>query len=138
MAPTRSAHSIRPARSARARRAPARPTGPARGPRRPAGAGPLATLAGRVRWDRVGRVALLGVLGLVLLLYIGPAHAWVSTWREAHVRAAQVRALQAEHDRLEAQHRSLRDPRTLEKQARALGMVKPGERSYVISGLPRR
>jgi cell division protein FtsB len=100
--------------------------------------GPVAVLALRVRWDRVGRVALLCVLGLVLLLYIGPAHAWVSTWREAHARTAQVRALQAEHDRLEAQHRSLRDPRTLEKQARALGMVKPGERSYVISGLPRK
>jgi cell division protein FtsB len=133
MAPTRSSHSPRPARSGSARRA-AAPT--ARGVRRPAAAGPLAALAWRVRWDRVGRVALLCVLALILLLYIGPAHAWVSTWREAHVRTAQVRALQAEHDRLEAEHRSLRDPRTLEKQARALGMVKPDERSYVISGLP--
>jgi cell division protein FtsB len=105
-------------------------------PRTATRSGGLAAAALRVRWDRVGRVALLCVLGLVLLLYVGPAHAWISTWRESHARRDQVRALQREHARLQAIHNSLKDPRTLEKQARALGMVRPGERSYVVSGLP--
>lgn len=105
-------------------------------PSRPGASAGLAAVALRVRWDRVGRVALLAVLGLVLLLYVGPAHAWFSTWRESHQRRDQVRTLQREHDRLVAQRKSLRDPRTMELQARGQGMVKPDERSYVLSGLP--
>jgi cell division protein FtsB len=107
-----------------------------RTPRTATRADGLAAAALRVRWDRVGRVALLCVLGLILLLYVGPAHAWISTWRESHSRHDEVQRLQSEHDALVARHKALRDPRTLEKQARALGMVKPNERSYVISGLP--
>jgi hypothetical protein len=30
----------------------------------------------------------------------------------------------------------LRDPRALEREARRLGMVRQGERAYVIEGLP--
>jgi hypothetical protein len=37
----------------------------------------------RIRWDRLGRWALLFVLALVLFLYIGPLRTWVSTWQEA-------------------------------------------------------
>ena len=37
----------------------------------------------RIRWDRLGRWALIGVFALVLYLYIGPAVSWVKTYREA-------------------------------------------------------
>ena len=43
--------------------------------------------ATRIRWDRLGRWALLFVLVLVLYLYIGPTKNWVSTWREARPEA---------------------------------------------------
>ncbi|MGH2824907.1 MAG: septum formation initiator family protein [Thermoleophilaceae bacterium] len=33
--------------------------------------------------------------------------------------------------------RALRDPGALEREARRLGMVRQGERAYVIEGLPR-
>lgn len=99
---------------------------------------PLAVAVARVRWDRVGRVALLVALAGVLLLYVGPARSFVSTWRESHRQAAQVRVLEREHRALQAEHRTLRDPATLEQRARSLGMVRPDERSYVITGLPRR
>jgi hypothetical protein len=36
-----------------------------------------------IRWDRLGRWALIGVFALVLYLYIGPAVSWVETYREA-------------------------------------------------------
>ncbi len=93
---------------------------------------------GRVRWDRVGRVALLLVLGLILLLYVGPARSFVSTWQDAKEKRADVHRLAAENRRLQARRHALEDPRTLESEARMLGMLRPGERAFVIQGLGPR
>jgi cell division protein FtsB len=90
-----------------------------------------------IRWDRVGRVALLCVLAFVLYLYIGPARSWVSTYGEAKERRAQVAQLRARNHVLRARERQLRRPAALEHEARRLGMVKAGERAYVVEGLPR-
>ena len=43
----------------------------------------------------------------------------------------------AENARLNARRRALGDPRTLEAEARKLGMVRPTERAYVVTGLPK-
>jgi len=112
----------------RARRAPASASGARRPVPRTAGAA--------IRWDRVGRTALLCVLGGVLLLYVGPAHTWVSTWQEARAKRAEVGQLQAENHRLRARRDALRQTSALEREARRLGMVRPGERAYVIARLP--
>jgi cell division protein FtsB len=90
----------------------------------------------RIRWDRLGRWALIAVLGLVLYLYIGPAASWISTYRDAARKRAEVAALKAENRRLQERRSVLRDPSALEREARRLGMVKAGEKSYVIEGLP--
>ena len=92
----------------------------------------------RIRWDRLGRWALIAVLVFVVYLYIGPAATWVSTYREAGRKRAEVAALKEENRRLRERRRELRDPQALEREARRLGMVKAGERSYVIEGLPER
>jgi cell division protein FtsB len=92
----------------------------------------------RIRWDRLGRWALIAVLAFVVYLYIGPAATWVSTYREAGRKRAEVAALKAENRRLHERRRELRDPQALEREARRRGMVKAGEKSYVIEGLPRR
>jgi cell division protein FtsB len=91
----------------------------------------------RIRWDRLGRWALIAVLGLVLYLYVGPAATWVSTYREAARKRADVAELKAENRRLRERRRVLRDPTALEREARRLGMVKAGEKSFVIEGLPK-
>jgi cell division protein FtsB len=88
-----------------------------------------------IRWDRLGRWALIVVLGLVLYLYIGPAAKWVSTYREAERKRAEVAALKEENRRLRERRRVLRDPAALEAEARRLGMVKAGEKSYVVEGV---
>jgi cell division protein FtsB len=92
----------------------------------------------RIRWDRLGRWALIVVLGFVLYLYVGPAATWVSTYKEAGRKRADVAALKAENQRLRERRRDLRDPAALEREARRMGMVKAGEKSYVVEGLPRR
>jgi cell division protein FtsB len=89
----------------------------------------------RIRWDRVGRRALIGVFALVLYLYIGPAVRWVQTYREAGRQRAVVAELRAENSRLKAQRHALSAPGALESEARKLGMVKAGERAYIIQGL---
>jgi cell division protein FtsB len=90
----------------------------------------------RIRWDRLARVSLLAVLAVIVLLYVGPAHTWWVTWREAGAQRAEVTALQAEHTRLTARQRELRNPQALEREARKLGMVRRTEHAYVVENLP--
>jgi cell division protein FtsB len=119
-----------PARShARARSSPA--PAPRARPRAVAGG------ARGIRWDRVGRVALLVVLMGVLTLYISPSIHLLETWQESKQRRSEVQQLERENDALRARRTALRDPRTLEREARRLGLVKPGERAYIVRGLPR-
>ncbi|MBI5106808.1 MAG: septum formation initiator family protein, partial [Solirubrobacterales bacterium] len=89
------------------------------------------------RWDRVGRVALLVVLLGVVALYVKPAVSYVETRHESAQRAAQVEELKRENRKLRARRTALQDPRTLEREARRLGLVRPGERAYVVKGLPK-
>ena len=97
----------------------------------------MASARSGIRWDRVGRLGLLVVLVGVVALYVGPAISYVETWREADSRRAEVRQLQRDNAVLRARRDALRDPRTLEREARRLGMVKPGERAYIVRNLPR-
>jgi cell division protein FtsB len=90
----------------------------------------------RIRWDRLGRWALLFVLVLVVYLYIGPARNWITTYSEAGNKRKEVAALQAENARLRARRSDLERPSAVEREARRLGMVKAGERAYVIQSLP--
>jgi cell division protein FtsB len=89
-----------------------------------------------VRWDRVGRVALLLVLVGVLGLYVKPTVTWVGTWKESKAKQADVQALEERNRELKARRAQLSSPGTVEREARRLGMVRPGERPYVVEGLP--
>ena len=90
-----------------------------------------------VRWDRLGRMALLGTLGVILLLYISPAKHWIEQAGTARAETSELRELESEHDRLERRVKELRDPQAVEREARRLGMVRQGERAYVIENSPR-
>ena len=107
-------------RAAAARRAAPRP--PAR---RPVG----------IRWDRVGRIALGGTLLVILCLYVSPAKHWLAA--VAHRGRAEAGADDPDRREPGAQEAGadLRDPGALEREARRLGMVRQGERAYVIEGL---
>ena len=89
-----------------------------------------------IRWDRIGRIALLFVLAFVLYLYIGPTRSWIATYKEAGKRRAEVAQLKQVNKGLKARRDDLRNPATLEREARRLGMVKGGEKSYVVQDLP--
>jgi cell division protein FtsB len=97
----------------------------------------MADFAPRVRWDRIGRLALLVVGLLLIYLYINPLRTFLSTYHEAQSKRAEVAQLQREHDALERRQRALRSPGSVETEARRLGMVRSDERAYVIRVLPR-
>lgn len=95
-------------------------------------------LRGRVRWDRIGRVSLLLILGVVAGLYVQRAVAYFSVRSQADQQRAVVQQLSRSNASLRAQQRSLNEPATILSDARALGMVRPGEHSYEVTGLPGR
>lgn len=92
--------------------------------------------AARVRWDRVGRVAMLGVLLVLAYLYLSAGAHLLSTWHQARTESAKVSAMQREHSALLGQHDALGNLGVVEAQARKLGMMRQGERPYIITGLP--
>lgn len=108
--------------------------------RRPVGRGPRASALGaaalRVRWDRVGRIALLLVLVGVVGLYVGPARSYLKTWKVSNEKHAQLSSLERQHTALLQRAQALQQPQTVQTEARRLGMVRPGERPYSVQGLP--
>ncbi|MFL5867869.1 MAG: FtsB family cell division protein [Thermoleophilaceae bacterium] len=97
-----------------------------------------ATLRRSIRWDRVGRYALLGTLFVILLLYISPALHWLQQSRTDGEQHQQLRELTRENRALKLRVGQLHDPKALEREARKMGLVEHGERAYVIEDIPGR
>jgi cell division protein FtsB len=123
-----------PARSATA--APRRQPRPA--PRRKPHRVALRSPKLRVRWERVGRFGLLFVLAVVVGLYVEHTLSYFSTRSQADQQQAIVNQLSHQNQGLARELKSLNDPQTIVRDARALGMVRPGERSYAMTGQPQR
>lgn len=115
-----------------AQAATARTRRPVRGP------GALPRGDGRIRWDRLGRIALIAMLGVILLLYVSPTKHWIEQSGTRSAQSTELRQLSTENATLKRKVRALGNPGTLEQKARRLGMVRRGERSYVIENPPRR
>ena len=90
----------------------------------------------RIRWDRLSRMAILVVFVGVAALYVGPLASFWSAHREAGNRRAQVERLRTENTQLRGEREALKNGGALEVEARRLGMVRPGERPFVVQNLP--
>jgi cell division protein FtsB len=93
--------------------------------RRPAG-------ASGIRWDRVGRVALVAMLFAIVLLYVAPIRNWIQQSGTAQHQQQRLDQLKQENARLEGRLRYLKRPDAIDREARRLGMVKRGERAFVV------
>lgn len=89
-----------------------------------------------IRWDRLTRWALLGLVAVLLLLYVAPVRSYLSSTDRAAVEQTKLQKLKAEHTELKRQRDALQGPQAIEAEARRTGMVKPGEKPFVVSGLP--
>jgi cell division protein FtsB len=91
----------------------------------------------RVKWDRVGRIALVLVLVAVGYSYLNPAINFVKTY--TGTTAAKIKLHELLHENKALHHRvqSAKEPMVVEEAARQQGMVAEGERATRVRGLPR-
>jgi ATP phosphoribosyltransferase regulatory subunit HisZ len=75
---------------------------------------------------------------LIVLLYlaISPIRSLISDFHLSAQRQAQLRQLQSRGAALALQEHALSLPGTRRVEARNLGLVRPGEREFVVYGLP--
>jgi cell division protein FtsB len=89
----------------------------------------------RIRWDRIGRIALVLVLFGVMVSYLNPLVNLFEAWQGSKASESQVSQLKQEKSQLTHELKDASSPVTLQREARRLGMVKPGEHAYVVHGL---
>lgn len=91
-----------------------------------------------IRWDRLVRVLLIGVLVAILAMYASPVSRWITQSRTAEADKAELQQVEKRNADLKARLAELKRPQALELRARGLGMVQRGERAFVIENLPKR
>jgi cell division protein FtsB len=82
-------------------------------------------------------VALTLVLAAILISYFNPLVSFVQRYRGSSEAKEELHSLVLENKRLHALVQSTDDPIVLEREARRQGLIKPGERPYVVHGLNR-
>jgi cell division protein FtsB len=82
-----------------------------------------------LRWLAVGAIVLVG------LLYARPLRSYLSTKHDLARRIADVQALKAQKRALQRRLADASTPEALERQARRLGLVRPGERLFIVKGI---
>ena len=88
----------------------------------------------RIKWDRVGRVALTLVLAAVLYSYLNPSIDFFKAYTGTTAAKAKLHELLKENRRLHNRIQSSEDPLVVNREARAQGMVAEGETPVVIRG----
>lgn len=88
----------------------------------------------RIKWDRVGRVALTLVLAAVLYSYFGPSVNFVKTYTGTTAAKAKQHELLSVNRQLHNRIQSADDPLVVDHEARAQGMIAEGETPVVIRG----
>ncbi len=127
--PARSRAASRPKRAATGRKSTARRKPAAR--RKPG----ARRNGSRIRWDRVGRIALTLVLAAVLYSYLNPAIDFVKTYTATTAAKAEFHELLRENKRLHERIQTADDPIVISRRARAQGLVAEGETPIVVRGL---
>lgn len=87
----------------------------------------------RIKWDRVGRIALTLVLAAVLYSYLNPAIDFVKTYTGTTAAKAQFHELLRENKHLHKRIQSSSDTAVVEQQAREQGLVAEGERPFRVN-----
>ena len=77
------------------------------------------------------------VLALIAAAYVQPLRAYLSARDDVARRRAEVGALERERRALAARLEYARTDEFVVREARKLGLVRPGERLFIVNGLPR-
>src|SRR4051812_27260323 len=77
----------------------------------------------RIRWDKLGRIALVMVLFGVMVSYLNPVVNLLQAWQGSKSSEAQLAQLKQERMDLSQRLREVSSPASMEREARRLGMV---------------
>jgi len=84
----------------------------------------------------IRRWLAVGVVGLVAFLYYRPLTSYFETRSQVARAQAELRTMEAQQARLERRLAAQTSDGTLVREARRLGYVKPGERLFIVKGIP--
>lgn len=109
---------------------------------------PMATREARRPAPRAGRKArrhsrsrrALRWIGLAVLLavaigYVQPLRAYRDATADVAARTAQIERVERTNAELEQRIEETETPEFVEREARKLGLVKPGERLFIVTGI---
>jgi cell division protein FtsB len=82
-----------------------------------------------------GRVLVACVVLLVAFLYYRPLTSYVETRSDVQGRRAEVAQLTAERAALERRLARSTSTAALQREARRIGYVRPGERLFIVKGI---
>jgi cell division protein FtsB len=85
---------------------------------------------------RPTRLLALGGIVLVAFLYWKPTQTYLHTNHDLQARQAEVRQLRQEKAQLEKRIAQAGTGGQLVREARRLGLVKPGEQLFIVRGIP--
>jgi cell division protein FtsB len=91
----------------------------------------------RRRRSPVPRILAVCALVLACFLYYRPVQAYVHTRAQVHQRSLEVAALRAKQAALDRQLNRGQSDTALQRQARRLGYVRPGEKLFIVKGIDR-
>jgi septum formation initiator len=100
-----------------------------------------ATRRTRSAGARIGRrrlrlLWLLGVVGVSVYLYYRPISSYFETRNELAASRTEVESLRLVKAELELRLMNSTSAESVEREARRIGWVKPGERLFVVKGIP--
>ena len=90
----------------------------------------------RLRRLRFGRLGAIAAIVLVAYLYYRPLSSWMHTRAALAQRSSQVQVLEAQKATLEREVEQATSLKQLARTARRIGLVRPGERLFIVKGIP--
>jgi cell division protein FtsB len=77
----------------------------------------------------------VATLAVVALLYYRPLKSYVETKATLEERQAEVRSLRVQREELARRLAEAETPEALVRRARRLGLIRPGERLFIVKGI---
>jgi cell division protein FtsB len=77
----------------------------------------------------------VATLAVVALLYYRPLKSYVETKATLEERQAEVRSLRGQREELARRLAEAETPEALVRRARRLGLIRPGERLFIVKGI---
>jgi hypothetical protein len=78
----------------------------------------------------------LGVIGIAVYLYYRPIASYLETRNDLATRRTEVDSLRLVKAELELRLVNSTSAESVEREARRIGWVRPGERLFVVKGIP--